>query len=106
MFCCQNSPWIPELRFHQGGRKGCWLQGGRGKRLGRSNTDLDTLLPVSPGPDREDCLQPLFHGALKSGQDSTERLDGWRGQLYGVKDLVRPMMKSDPGDSLGSGRAG
>lgn len=70
--------------------------------MGRSNTGLDTPLPVSPGPDREDCLQPLFHGALKSGQDSTER----RGQLYGVKDLVRPMMKSDPGDSLGSGRAG
>lgn len=76
------------------------------EETGPSNTGLDTPLPVSPGPDREDCLQPLFHGTLKSGQHSTERLDGsWR-QLYGVKDLVWPMMKSDPGDSLGSGRAG
>lgn len=67
---------------------------------------LDTPLPVSPGSDGDDCLQPLFHVALKSVQYSTERPDGWSGQLCGVKDLVRPVMKSDPGDSLGSGRAG
>lgn len=46
------------------------------EETGRSNTGLDTPLPVSPGPDREDCLQSLFHGTLKSGQDSTKRLDG------------------------------
>lgn len=25
MFCRESRPWIPELRFQEGGRRGCWL---------------------------------------------------------------------------------
>lgn len=55
--------------------------------------------PGVPRPDREDCLQPLFHGALKSGQDSTEKLDGWWKPVWcqrlgQANDEVRPWGQS------------
>lgn len=73
----------------------------RGKRLGSSNTGLDTPVPVPSGLTEMTAWRPCSTEALKSGQDPRERSDGqWR-QLYVVKDLVKPTMKSDPGDSLG-----
>lgn len=72
-----------------------------GERLGSSNAGLDTPVPVPSGLTEVTACCPCSTGALKSGQDPRERPHGqWR-QLYGVKDSVGPMMKSDSGDSLG-----
>ena len=73
----------------------------RGERLGSSNAGLDTPVPVPSGLTEVTAYCSHSTGALKSGKDPGERPhDQWR-QLYGVKELVGPMMKSDPGDSLG-----
>lgn len=97
MFCKESPPWIPELRFQEGGRKGCWLQGA-GKKLKKSNVGLEAPLPAW-------STQSQDGGELQSGPGPGGRT-GRRVEAAEWCQIVdrAKLVKSDPEDSLGSRR--
>lgn len=101
LFCSQSPPRIPQLRFQEEERQGCWIQEA-GKRLKKSSTGLE-----APLRGLTQTLPTLSEGGgeLESGP-GTRRKDRTRVetaewcQIFGGADLV----KSGPGDSRGSRR--
>lgn len=101
LFCSQSPPRIPELRFQEEERQGCWIQEG-GKRLKKSSTGLEAPLG---GLTQTLPTQSQGGGELESGpgiwrKDRTRVETAKWCQIFGRADLV----KSGPGDSLGSRR--